>query len=171
MRDEGTTDDGIPVVDDPAALEAAEDAARHAEDETTQLTGAPISSDERWVPIASAPGMDTGRSLEPIYEALCEAGIPTGFDPYRPGVAANPYPVVQRLFHVVVPESRFAEAAQALAAMNVSVPTEGITHPTSTSRTGVPGWRRYVAVIVALILVAMVVQLITTLLFEWGVLR
>jgi len=48
---------------------------------------------ERWVPVATAPGGDPGRSLQPIYDVLLAAGIDAGFDPYRPGDASSPYPL------------------------------------------------------------------------------
>lgn len=79
---------------------------------------------ERWVPIATAPGGDPGRSLQPIYDVLEAAGIPAGFDPYRPGDASSPYPYMQRAFHVVVPESQRGIALKAVREAGIRIPGE-----------------------------------------------
>ena len=199
----GTT--GLPPVDDDpsivydrAALEAAERDARtavSADDALSAHHGEFTERDEPWVKIATAPSADPGRSLEPIYEALCEAGIPAGFDPYRPGVAASPYPFLQRAFFVVVPESRLEEATRALADMGVDIPGShsdrvdrgGQPAPTATPdsarvhadqvgappepRAAMPRSRKVMLLVALLLLLATAIQLITTLLYELGILE
>jgi hypothetical protein len=181
-RDEGVADDGLPVIEDAGVLEAAEQAAREAEsydDAVGADAEAATAPGESWVKVATAPSADPGRSLEPIYVALCEAGIPASFDPYRPGVAASPYPFLQRAFHVVVPASRLDEARAALADMRVEIPGEGTgsrdAEPTAAPHVPGPGEtrapmsaRRKVAlVVIALLLVAFVVQLVGSMIMPW----
>ena len=143
---------------------------RHADTEQQVFSDSAIPSDERWVPVASAPGMDPGRSLEPVYEALCEAGIPAGFDPYRPGTASNPYPVVQRLYHVVVPESRLMQAKDALRDMHVEVPAEGAGSRVVQRTASQIRWRRVAWATVVLILLVTVIEYVVSLLYQTGVL-
>lgn len=181
-RDEGFTEDGTPVISNAEELEAAEEAARTALDEQSALDSAPgIERDEPWVPVATAPSSDPGRSLEPVYEALCEAGIPASFDPYRPGVASSPQPFLQRTFSVVVPESRLREARDSLARMDVRVraPARADEHGPRADAGVRPGgtrrsWlldRRLIMLLVVLLLVAFAVQLVVATLFELGALR
>ena len=100
--------DGDSPIFDPEALEAAERAAREsvADDGfSARVDSDQARVDEEWVTVASAARGDQGRSLEPLYEVLRDAGIPAGFDPYRPGVASSPYGQGARLVKLVVPES------------------------------------------------------------------
>jgi len=89
---------------------------------------------ERWVPVATAPGGDPGRSLQPIYDVLLAAGIDAGFDPYRPGDASSPYPTPQRAFSVVVPESARDDALSLIREAGISIPGE--SHADFVDRTG-----------------------------------
>ena len=195
--DEPPVESDPSIVYDRAALEQAERAARvadSADDAHAAYVPAAAGTDEQWTRVATVSSMDSGRSLEPIYEALCEAGIPAGFDPYRPGVAASPYPFMQRAFHVVVPASRLDEARSTLAEMGVDIPgthSDGVDRgsPTSGEGTGsaelhadqvgppngrstkMSRSRKTVLIVVVLLLVATAAQLLTSLLFELGVLR
>ncbi len=170
-RDEGLADDGTPVVEDAAALEAAEEAARRAEDEAPVLAGERAARGEPWVAVATASSLDTGRSLEPVYDALREAGIPAGFDPYRPGTAPTPYPTVQRSFCVVVPESRVAEAEEALRAVRVGAAAAGDATNLQAPRVVARRWRGYLAIIITVVLIALAVPLVGRLFVEWGLLE
>jgi len=88
------------------------------------MTDPDIYRDGKWVAVATAPGGDPGRSLQPIYDVLEAAGIPVGFDPYRPGVASSPYPAPYRAFNVVVPESLRERALQIIHEAGIVVPGE-----------------------------------------------
>jgi hypothetical protein len=181
-RDEGVADDGLPVIEDAAVLEAAEQAAREAEsydDAVGADAEAAAAPGESWVKVATAPSADPGRSLEPIYEALCEAGIRASFDPYRPGVAASPYPFLQRAFYVVVPESRLDEALAALKDMGVEIPGEGAgapenepaaaphVHSAGEAQAPMSTRRKVVLVIIALLLISTVVNLMSSMILPW----
>jgi hypothetical protein len=81
---------------------------------------------ETWVAVATAPGGDPGRSLQPIHDVLEAAAIPVGFDPYQPGAASSPYPSPQRAFTVVVPVSFRDQALEVLGESGIAVP--GVAH-------------------------------------------
>jgi hypothetical protein len=83
-----------------------------------------IRDDERWVPIATASYGDPGRTLQPIHDVLEAAGIPVGFDPYRPGDASSPLPQMSRAFRVVVPESSVGAALAAVREAGIAIPGE-----------------------------------------------
>lgn len=77
---------------------------------------------EKWVAVATAPGGDPGRSLQPIYDVLQAADIPVGFDPYRPGDASSPYPSPHRAFTVLVPESLRDRALEIVSEAGIVIP-------------------------------------------------
>jgi hypothetical protein len=122
VEEEGLTEDGRPVVSDEAALEAAEEAARHADDsDPMRRVAAPAEpvlsgqeADEPWVPVASAAESDPSLALQVAHNILTTARIPAAFDPYRPGEVRSPYATPSRLFRLLVPASRLAEARRVL---------------------------------------------------------
>ena len=95
--------------------------------------------DEEWVAVAQAPGGDPGRSLQPIHDVLEAAGIPVGFDPYRPGIASSPYPAPYRAFKVVVPESLRATALETVREAGLVIPGESRSDVVSFGEAAIPG--------------------------------
>lgn len=111
-------------VDDPEALKAAEEAVARDEEESPHRE--PI--DERWVPMARAAERSLAMPaaffselplserlrLQVMADALGEAGIDVGWDPYPPGEVFSHQYRVARAFQLLVPESQAEDARRVL---------------------------------------------------------
>jgi hypothetical protein len=119
------------MVDDPAALAAAEDAAAAEGRRPKARRGAGAQHiDEHWEIVATqiAPGQDSG--LDDVVRALESDGIDCGWDPYDPRDIVNFMPpsaglTARKLFSVVVPASQAARAHDTL----YGEPPQGVSYP------------------------------------------
>ena len=127
-RDEGCLSDGLPVVDDPGALEAAEAAAMMAPGSFDQIaTG-------DWVPVLEELHFDS-RGAEfraaSVTASLESADVPYAWDPYPPEKSAGAVRgALTRPFTLLVPAQLFTRAVGALRDAGVE-PAHVVSVPTS----------------------------------------
>lgn len=108
-------EDGSPVVDDPAALAAAEASVAHMK--RTQRV-----RDESWVPVTGARHIsslfnEAGLTAALITSPLDNAGIPYAWEPYEPQDMPSfrvGYGLIDRRFTLYVPKERLGEAVDLL---------------------------------------------------------
>ncbi len=113
----GVLESGEPVVEDEAALDAAERAVRGL-----PLRQAHLESDEPFVPVTNPRHLsglfgEAGFSAALVTGPLRAANIPFAWEPYDPEQMPTfrpAYGVFDRKFTLLVPESRLAEAREVL---------------------------------------------------------